>query len=54
MVSSAATYILRANVGVPQALVGTGDIDGGGNELNNVITGNGGNNILVGRTATTR
>ncbi|WP_285719158.1 M10 family metallopeptidase, partial [Pelosinus sp. IPA-1] len=45
--SNLATSILGANV-ENLILYGTGNINGNGNELNNVITGNSGNNILDG------
>ena len=48
MQSSVKNFDLGANV-ENLTLIGAGDIDGGGNELDNVITGNDGINILLGR-----
>jgi Ca2+-binding RTX toxin-like protein len=45
--SSSNQFDLGANV-ENLTLVGAGNINGGGNELNNVITGNGGSNTLAG------
>ena len=47
IVQSSATYILRANV-ENLTLTGTRNINGGGNELDNIIIGNAGNNALDG------
>ncbi len=46
-VQSSASYALSANLEVLQ-LTGIGDVNGGGNELNNTLTGNSGNNVLAG------
>ena len=46
--SSVKNFDLGANV-ENLTLIGAGDIDGGGNELDNIITGNDGINLLLGR-----
>jgi Ca2+-binding RTX toxin-like protein len=46
-VNASATFILSANV-ENLNLTGTGNIDGTGNDLDNIITGNSGNNVLTG------
>ena len=52
-VRASASYALSANV-ESLVLLGTGSIDGIGNNLNNTITGNSGNNTLDGGTGTDR
>ncbi len=52
-VRATASYTLSANV-ENLVLLGTGSIDGTGNNLNNTITGNSGNNTLDGGTGTDR
>ena len=52
-VRASASYVLSANV-ENLVLLGTGSIDGIGNNLNNTITGNTGNNTLDGGTGTDR
>ena len=52
-VRATASYTLSANV-ENLVLLGTGSIDGTGNNLNNTITGNTGNNTLDGGTGTDR
>jgi len=50
LVKASASYDLKNNYGIENLtlILGAGNIDGTGNELNNVITGNDGNNILDG------
>src|SRR4029077_19897318 len=46
-IQSAVTYTLSADV-ENLILIGTGNIKGTGNALNNAVTGNSGNNVLAG------
>lgn len=50
-VQASISYVLGANV-ENLILTGTGNLNGTGNELNNVLTGNSGNNILDGKAGT--